>query len=142
MPDNQEAPSGFAPGLVDAANRMRDAVNLHVVAGALGVRERHLQWLAIRLEDGRSDGTVYESRRDAVRHTQNKTRGWFYVKVGVDSMSEKQAIIVLQMARQAYKNGIVFAEEEPIVPMLTELAQPYIPNTLSRLSLPTRRNQR
>jgi hypothetical protein len=134
--------AGFPQELVDAANRMRDAVNLHVVAGALGVRERHLQWLAIRLEDGRSDGTVYESRKDAVRHTQLKSRGWFYVKVGADSMGEKEAIIVLQQARQAYKAGVVFAEEEPITPQLTELLTPYIPNTLNRLHIPTRRNQR
>lgn len=136
---------GFPQELTDAANRMRDAVNLHVVAGALGVRERHLQWLAIRLEDGRSDGTVYESRRDAVRHTMNREKGWFYAKVGAESMGEREAIIVLQMARQAFRNGVVFAEEEPIVPMLSELAAPYIPNTMGKLGLilpPNRRNRR
>lgn len=126
---------GFPQELIDAANRMRDAVNLHVVAGTLGVRERHLQWLAIRLEDGRSDGTVYESRRDAVRHTQNKEKGWYYVKVGAQSMSEREAIIVLQMARQAFKRGVIFAEEEPVVPMLSELTRPYIPRTLETLGL-------
>jgi hypothetical protein len=138
--------AGFPQELTDAANRMRDAVNLHVVAGTFGVRERHLQWLAIRLEDGRSDGTVYESRRDAVRHTMNREKGWFYVKVGADSMGERAAIIVLQMARQAFRNGVVFAEEEPVVPMLSELALPFIPRTINRLSgniiLPQRRNQK
>src|ERR1700750_2124067 len=88
--------------LLDAAARMRDAINLHVVAGALGVRERHLQWVAINLDDGRSDGTVYESRKDAVLHTQNKSRGWFYAKVGAESMGERESIIVLQQARQAF----------------------------------------
>lgn len=130
----------FDQELIDAANRMRDAVNLHVVAGTLGVRERHLQWLAIRLEDGRSDGTVYETRRDAVRHTMNKSRGWMYVKVGASTMGEREAILVLQMNRQAFAKGVVFAEEEPIIPQLTELARPFIPNTLGKLGI-FRRNQ-
>lgn len=109
---------------------MRDAVNLQVVAGSLGVRERHLCWVAIRLEDGRSDGDVYDSRKDAVRHTMNREKGWYYVKVGAQSMSEREAIIVLQMARQAFKKGVVFAEADPIVPMMEEFLRPYIPNTL------------
>lgn len=123
----------FPQDLKDAANRMRDAVNLQVCAGALGVRARHLRWLAIRLEDGRSDGTVYESRADAVRHTQNKARGWFYVKVGAESMGEREAIIVLQQARQAFASGIVFAEQDVVTPQLSELLQPFIPNTLHLL---------
>src|SRR5262245_2186661 len=88
--------------LLDAAARMRDAVNLHVVAGTLGVRERRLCWVAIKLSDGRSDGNLYESRRDAVRHTQNKERGWAYLKVGANSMGERESIIVLQTFRQAF----------------------------------------
>lgn len=125
----------FPQELRDAANRMRDAINLHVVAGALGVRERHLCWLAIRLADGRSDGNLYESRPDAVRHTQNRSEGWFYPKIGADSMGEREAVIVLQMARQAYQRGVVFAEEEPVTPMLTELMLPYIPKTLHTLGI-------
>lgn len=121
--------------LLDAANRMRDAVNLHVLTGNLGFRERAACWVAIRLEDGRSDGNLYESRRDAVRHTTNKETGWFYVKVGAESMGEREAIIVLQQARQAFKSGVIFAEEQVITPMLPELLRPYIPNTLEKLGL-------
>jgi hypothetical protein len=139
--------NGFPQELIDAANRMRDSVNLHVVVSPL-FGERRLGFVAIRLSDGSSHdkNTLYETRRDAVRHTQNEDRGWFYVKVGAESMSEREAIIVLQMARQAFANGVVFAEEEPVVPMLSELALPFIPNTLHKLSrgiiLPNRRNRR
>jgi hypothetical protein len=139
--------NGFPQELIDAANRMRDSVNLHVVVSPL-FGERRLGFVAIRLSDGSSHdkNTLYETRLDAVRHTQNEERGWFYVKVGAESMSEREAIIVLQMARQAFANGVVFAEEEPVVPMLSELALPFIPNTLHKLSrgiiLPNRRNRR
>lgn len=137
----------FPQELIDAANRMKDAVNLHVVVSS-ALAERQIGYVAIRLSDGSSHdkNTLYETRLDAIRHTQNEERGWFYVKVGAQSMSEHEAIIVLQLARQAFKNGVVFAEEEPIVPMLTELALPYIPNTLRHLTpgiiLPTRRHRR
>ena len=126
---------GLPPDLVNAAARMRDAVNLHIVAGNLGVRERHLQWVAIRLEDGRSDGELYETRQDAVKHTHLKGRGWFYVKLGADSMGERESILVLQQARQAFKMGVVFAEEAPITPHLSELLKPYIPRTLGKLGI-------
>lgn len=125
--------NGFPQELIDASKRMRDAVNLHVVAGTLGIREQHRCWLAVKLEDGRSDGTLYESRRDAVRHTHNRGKGWCYLKVGAESMGEKEALYVLNFFRQAYASGIVFAEEEPVVPMLSELMRPYIPNTVRML---------
>lgn len=140
--------NGFPQELIDAANRMRDAVNLHVsVSAALG-GERKIGFVAIRLDTGSAHdkGALYDTRVDAVRHTRNETGGFFYVKVGAETMSEREAIIVLQMARQAYRNGVVFAEEEPVVPMLSELALPFIPNTLHNLSRgiirPNRRNHR
>lgn len=127
---NEEIPQE----LIDAANRMRDAVNLHVaVANTTG--ERLAGFVAIKLEDGRSDGTLYETRRDAVRHTANRGRGWFYAKVGADTMPLREAIIVLQMARKAFANGVVFAEEDPVVPQMAELVAPYIPKTIKGLDL-------
>lgn len=140
-------PNGFPQELIDAANRMRDAVNLHVVVSPL-LGERQIGYLAIRLDTGAAhdNGTLYPDRQTAVRFTRNEECGFFYVKVGVESMSEREALIVLQMARQAFKRGVVFAEEEPIVPMLTELALPYIPKTIRRTSgglfIPNRRNHR
>jgi hypothetical protein len=127
--------SEFSQELADAAARMRDAVNLHVLGGNIGVRQRHLCWVAIRLSDGRSDGELYESRADAVRHTTNRERGWFYVKVGQSEMPLNEAIIVLQQARQAFRNGIIFAEEQVVTTQLPELMRPFIPNTLSALGL-------
>jgi hypothetical protein len=142
--------SGFPQELIDAADRMKDAVNLHVTVSAVLGGERQAGYVAIRLDTGSAHdgGTLYDTRRDAVRHTQNETCGFFYVKVGAESMSQREAILILQMARRAFANGVVFAEEEPVVPMLTELALPFIPNTIHRLNpgggiiIPNRRNTR
>lgn len=117
----------------DAARRMAEAVNLHVAA----VRETREQrsvppFIAIDLADGRCpDGTLYDSRRDAVRHQKSDYR--FYVKIGPAPMSEREALVCLMYARRAHAAGHVFAEEEPIMPQRLELAAPFIPRTLRGL---------
>jgi hypothetical protein len=102
----------------DAVQHLCDAVNLHwdaVGADAVG------KYVAIRLADGKSpDGALYDTRRDAVRH--NIHDPWcFYVKVNPGGIQPREAWVVLGYARQAKDAGAVFQNEEPIVPMLTEL---------------------
>jgi len=120
MPD--EKPDGVSMADWDAARRMMDAVNLHVMATLEQNRDRP-GYVAIRLEDGRSpDGVVYDSRKDAARHQPDPKN--FYVKIGKMSMSATEAYTVLRFARMALKSGVVFAEEEPVLPQLSE----YIPS--------------
>jgi hypothetical protein len=92
-------------------------VNVHVAA--LG-SEAFGKYIAVRLEDGRSvDGNLYDTRADAVRHTPHDP--WcFYVKVNPGGIQEREAWVVLGYARQAKKAGVVFQNEEPIVPMMLE----------------------
>lgn len=123
----------FPQELRDAAARMRDAVNRHVVQDPFGLHDREIVWIAVKLEDGTSNGVAYESRKDAVKDTRNLARGWFFIRVGAEGMGERESLIVLQQARQAFTRGIIFAEEAPVTPQLTELLLPYIPNTLHML---------
>lgn len=115
----------------DAAQRLADAVNLHVLAVlAEGTGRDQPGYVAIRLEDGRSpDGVLYDTRRDACHHHRFNA-ATCYVKVGRETMPLNEALIVLQMNRMAFKNGVVFSEEEVITPQLTELMRPFIPRTL------------
>jgi hypothetical protein len=101
-----------------ACQRLCDAVNLHW--DALGA-EAHGKYVAIRLEDGRSpDGVLYDTRADAVRHQRNDP--WcFYVKVNPGGIRPREAWVVLGYARQAKQSGVIFAEEEAIVPHRLEL---------------------
>lgn len=117
----------------DAARRMADAVNLHIAAhnAELGNGRDKPGYVAIRLEDGRSpDGILYDSRRDAARHHPPYPHGMCYVKVGRTDMSVREAMVVLQIHRQAFRRGVVFSEEEVVVPHRLELAKPFIPRTL------------
>ena len=118
----------------DSASRMKEAVNLHVNAlqAEGGERERP-GYVAIRLSDGRSpDGVLYDSRRDAARHNKWNDNICF-VKVGREVMGDRESLIYLQMMRMARANGVIFSEEEVIVPQLTELMKPFIPRTLRGL---------
>lgn len=119
--------------LTDAANRMRDAVNMHVAARLASGAERP-QFVAISLKDGRSPDshTLYDRREDVFRH--NHARNIMAVKIGAETMPLREAIIVLQMNRRAYKAGVIFAEEAPVTPHLTELMNSFIPQTLRKLN--------
>jgi hypothetical protein len=119
--------------LTDSANRMKDAVNLHVTAYDLGLHARQIIWVAINLSDGRSDGVAYDSRDAAVEHTDNLPGTYFYVKVGVDSMGLREAILVLQQHRQAFRAGVRFRSEHITTTHRPELLVNQIPNTLRAL---------
>jgi hypothetical protein len=117
----------------DSAERLREAVNLHVNALiAEGSGRERPGFIAVRLADGRpadEANPLYDSRADATRHNIHNTNV-FYVKIGRERMPLNEALIVLQMHRMARKRGVVFTEEEIIVPQLPELMQPFIPRTL------------
>lgn len=118
--------------LEDAAKRMADAVNIHVSVARWTDRTQP-GFVAIRLDSGSSpDGVLYDSRAEATRHNQH-VQGLAFIQVKRDTMSLREAIIVLQMHRKAYKMGVQFTEEEIIVPQLPELMNPFIPNTLKKV---------
>lgn len=112
-----------------AARRLADSVNLHVAAhnAELGNGRDRPGYVAVKLADGRSDGVLYDTRADATRHQNDP--GTCYIKVGRKSMQLKEAWIVLQMYRQAYARGVVFTEEEVIIPHRLELVRTLIPRT-------------
>lgn len=119
-----------------AVRHLRDAVNLHVLAQG---SESYGKYIAIRLSDGKSpDGALYDTRRDAVRH--NREDPWcFYVKIAPGGIQENEAWVVLGYARQAKKAGVVFAEEEPVVPHRLELGGAWTARQMAALQTVTRR---
>lgn len=113
----EDAGAGF--GFSDAAKRMADQVSLHIAA--LG-NDAFFRWVAIRLADGGSDGTLYDTRADAVRH-QSDERLCTYVMVPPTGMTPREADAVLRFTRFAYDNGyrITSPEDpEPIMPLRNE----------------------
>lgn len=117
--DNDRPPEMTAQDW-DAAHALCDAVNIHVAVQRAELRDRP-GYVAVRLSNGKSpDGVLFDSRRDAARHHLHDLNV-FYVRVGRDTMSPREAGIVLQFNRQARRKGVIFSEEEVVTPQLTEL---------------------
>lgn len=77
---------------------MSDAVTLAAIAGGAG------NWLAVKLQDGRCDNTLYPSRSEAQRH-QLSPEHCTFIQVPPDGMQIRQADAVLDFWRQCHSAG-------------------------------------
>jgi len=98
----------------DAARRCADVTTLAAMAGDGG------RWLAIRLSDGGSDGAVYDTRAEAIRHQLHESQCAY---VRVQEMTVAEAATFLTFARRAYDAGFRLCdpddERAPSSPILT-----------------------
>jgi hypothetical protein len=106
----------------DAARRCSDAVNLHVLAIGADATKK---WVAIRLADGSSYGTLYDSNRDAVRHQPNEQM-CAYVRVTPGGMNVCSAESFMRSSRLFYDAGFRLADPDAshggmqVIPRLTK----------------------
>lgn len=84
---------GINPAHSDAAKRFADAYNLHKAAGQVR------GWIAVRYADGSSDGTLYDSRSDAVQDCFPWEDNFFYATLTQPAMSVCQAESLLRYKR-------------------------------------------
>lgn len=92
----------------DAARRCADAVNLATIAGGVGL------WLAIRLQDGRSDGAIYDTRAAAIEH-QPRPDLCTFVRIPPDGMRDHEAAALLDYWRQLRDRNV--RDDDPAQPM-------------------------
>ena len=92
--------------VTDAAKRAFDIVNSYVTFTDFSYRVRC--WVALRLADGGSDGTLYESRRDVIWYTRNRMEGFCYFGYREDPngfRSVRDAQIRLDFWRAGWEQG-------------------------------------
>ena len=91
--------------VTDAAKRAFDIVNSYVTFTDYSYRVRC--WVALRLIDGGSDGTLYESRREAVRHQSSEQLcAYFSYRNAPNGFaSVKDAQLYMDYHRMAYDSG-------------------------------------
>jgi hypothetical protein len=63
------------------------------------------KWVAFKLEDGRSDNVLYDSKRDAIRHQHHGEMQCMFAVMHMGGMSVCEAEALFQYTRQAYLNG-------------------------------------
>src|SRR5579875_987106 len=91
----------------DAAKRVSDMYNLHVVCGKTG------HWAAFRLQDGTSDSMAYPSRAECVSR-QNPLHAHMYLRINPSGLSPEDADRLLFFYRMAHENG--YRVKEPAQP--------------------------
>lgn len=105
----------------DAGKRMSEIVN--------NIRSQHdwddvkNSWLAFAFEDGSSNGTLYDTKEDAIRHLSNAARKHFFLSLRqcVHGMTPKEATLILAMHRvQAERGRYNPRQYDNIVPLTTE----------------------
>ena len=79
-----------AKELQDAGQRIHDTVTLHILANPdrMAVVGK---WCAFRLDDGRSDNTLYDTKDDAVRAQKGRSKDHCYLKITPDGITAHEA---------------------------------------------------
>jgi hypothetical protein len=89
--------------LKDAGKRMSDTLNAQLIFNGMSGTFR---WMAFKLEDGSSDGKVYDTRADAIKHQKYEAQCWYEQLMPSGSgYSPDVCAMTLQYARVAYDAG-------------------------------------
>lgn len=99
-----EAPRGYQYRTEDAARRLAHTVALHqttlsmdeILAG---------RYMAVRLADGGSDNTAYESRAAAIEHNRNNASRCIYLRIPAERWSPQTCDTLLWYGRKVYDAG-------------------------------------
>lgn len=95
----------------DSAKRLADTVNGYISNYKPEVIWNY--WIAVRLSDGSHDGTLYESRRDAVRAVPDER--WFAFlsfRNAHGGMSVRDAFLFMQYHRHLYRRGATLPDPD------------------------------
>lgn len=98
---------------LDAARRCSDAVTFQLTVhgeNAFG------KWLAVRLIDGSSDATLYDTKADAVRH-QFHEQLCAYICIPPTGMPVEDAQTYLEVNRKLYAGGMRLSDPDRQVQM-------------------------
>lgn len=103
--------SPMAQELLDAGKRASEMVNLYVTN--MDWDDIKDKFVAIRLEDGSSDGIIYDSKIDAIKH-QNFEQQCAYVGFRnlMGGSTPRDMAIFIAMNREAYDHGMRLADPE------------------------------
>jgi hypothetical protein len=87
----------------DPAKRVYDNYHLHRTAdyfASLG------KWIAVALQDGASDGVLYDSKSDAIHHQHHNEQWYAYIQITPANMTVCSAEIYLGVIRRLYDKGL------------------------------------
>lgn len=91
----------------DAARRISDEINFHLVTERYLPIEATAKWIAVRLSDGGSDHELYPTKADAVRFAPRSlrmvdARHGLYIQIPLTGMPPAEALHYLKLFRQPW----------------------------------------
>lgn len=107
-PDDSE----FTLEVIESGKRAADNLNIHTLCNTReDIRDK---WVAIKLADGSSDGVLYDSAPDAVRHQLHEQQCWYVCFRGLSpgGINAKDCAIMLMHYRKAYAAGLRFVDPD------------------------------
>ena len=87
----------------DAAKRVADTYALHRLAVPL---ECVGHWFAVALNDGTSDGVLYPTKQECIRHQKHNEQWYAFVRMMPGTMTVCDAEIFLATHRKMYDAGL------------------------------------
>lgn len=82
----------------DAAQRIVDAVNVALIANK-DVFTNVDKWMAFKLEDGKTNHVIYDSKQDAVKDKKGRSKDYCYIKLDPTGITLKHAMHFLKINR-------------------------------------------
>lgn len=104
--------------VTDAGRNCADAVNLALVLGGID------RWVAPRMSDGKTDGAIYDTKADAIRHQLHEYQ-CAYIQIPPGGMTPEHATRFLMVMRKFYDAGMRIADP---------VASPIMPNTIEEFN--------
>lgn len=96
---------------MNAAKRLSGIINSLVVI--YPIDQLIHSWIAVRLSDGGYDGTLYDTRQDAVRHQPHEQYcAYLNLAPVMGGMEVQAAYAILKFHRDAYEAGMTFIDPE------------------------------
>lgn len=106
------ADSEFTTEVIEAGKRAADNLNIHILCNTReAIRDR---WVAIRLMDGSSDGTLYDNSTDAIAHQRHEQECWYVCFRGLSpgGISVRDCSIMIMHYRKARDAGLRFVDPD------------------------------
>lgn len=95
----------------DAARRQSDTYRLHRTAAGLDAIGK---WFASALADGATDGVLYDSKSDAVRHQHHNEQLYAFICISPGDWTPCEAEEFLGLQRMLYDRGIRLTDPDHI----------------------------
>jgi hypothetical protein len=89
--------------VTDAAKRMCYAINNAIAHN--GWDTLNNGYMAFRLDDGTTNGTVYDSKRDAIRFTDEQYHAYFCFRQAMGGANPRDCQLFLDVNRHAQEHG-------------------------------------